>query len=524
MDLRGLGALLSAIAGYFSAQAGAQAGQLQGLLMGEELAERKKRMKMAEEAHQEEMEMRRLQRRLQEAEERRREELFPYTRRTLATQAEAGELNLQNQRLWNLYQQGITPSQITDPVLRQQYEPFYNYITALNSLNAVMTEEDLQAVLGMLSEDQRRPVEILGRAKLFENQTRRQMMERHMQGLDINLAQGEFQLRTAQINTAINIVLNNINAEGTNWDKRSKEQKIEAVRKWIRQVGLENVVPPDFANMFQNVQSADARQLALMQAQINWQLQANLTLGRHQFAWNRALQQEAWMSNIVAGALQAQQQQGGFGAWGGGTGVAPIGFSVPQPPTFFETTRDNRGSQLNHSLLNRYVQVPYNVVVPTYVGSQLVMRNLAELQGDVVAIYRKLDRPLANISFEEINTLITFDAGLHLAEAMKNGRSLNWDTALDMAVGRIFPVLQSLDHYTTSLNYQRTLNNWRRAWEQRRQQRAGATLPAVSQQTQAQGQSPQQAQGQLPQQIQGQRQGQSTLPFVERQTGQRGGR
>jgi hypothetical protein len=524
MDLRGLGAFLSAIAGYFSAQAGAQAGQLQGLLMGEELAERRKRTKMTEEAHQEEMEIRRLQRRLQEAEERRREELFPYTRRTLATQAEASELNLQNQRLWSLYQQGIAPSQITDPVLRQQYEPFYNYITALNSLNAVMTEDDLQVVLGMLSEDQRRPVEILGRAKLFENQIRRQMMERHMQGLDINLAMGEFQLRTNQINTAINIVLNNINAEGTNWDKRPKEQKIEAVQKWIRQVGLENVVPPDFANMFQNIQSADARQLALMQAQINWQLQANLTLGRHQFAWSRALQQEAWMSNIVAGALQAQQQQGGFGGvWGGGTGVAPIGFGIPQPPTFFETTRDNRGSQLNHNLLNRYVQIPYNVVVPTYVGGQLVQRNLAELQGDVLAIYHKLDRPLANISFEEINTLITFDAGLHLAEAMKNGIPLDWNTALDMAVGRIFPVLQSLDHYTANLNYQRTLNNWRQAWEQRRQQRAGATPPTAPQQ--GQGQPPQQRQGQPSQQTQGQGQGQpTTLPFAERHAGQRGGR
>jgi hypothetical protein len=504
MDLRGLGAFLSAIAGYFSAQAGAKAGQLQGLLMGEELAERRKRMKMAEEAHQEEIETRRLQRRLQEAEEERRARLFPYQERTFATQAETGELNLQNQRLWSLYQQGITPSQITDPVLRQQYEPFYNYITALNSLNAVMTEEDLQAVLGMLSEDQRKPIEILGRAKLFENQIRRQMMERHMQGLDINLAMGEFQLRTNQINTAINIVLNNINAEGTNWDKRPKEQKIEAVQKWIKQVGLENVVPPDFANMFQNMQSADARQLALLQAQINWQLQANLTLGRHQFAWSRALQEQAAFTNLVYGALQAQQQQGGLGGIGGGGGLAPVGFAIPQAPTFFETTRNQQGSQLNRSLLNRYVQIPYNVVVPTYVNNQMVPRNLAELQGDVLAIYHKLDRPLADISFDEINTLITFDAGLHLAEAMKSGGWLDWDIALDMAVGRIFPVLQSLDHYRTNLNYQRTLNNWRRAWEEKRRQRLQGTLPTASQQ--GQGQLPQQPQGQPPQQ------GQRTQP------------
>jgi len=486
MDLRGLGAFLSAIAGYFSAQAGAQAGQLQGLLMGEELTERRKRMKMAEEAHQEQIATQRLYRQLQEAEEERRKRLFPYQEQTLATQTEKGRLELENYRLWSLYQQGVAPSQITDPVLRAQYEPFYNFQMAIRSLDAVRTYENLQAVLEKLPEDQRGMVEILGRAKLFENQMRQQMMERYLRGADLNLAQGETQLRTAQINFAISTVLNNINAEGANWDKRSPQQKIEAVRKWLKQTGLEDIVPPNFAEMFQNVQSSTALQLAILQAQVNWQLQANMRLGQQQFQFNRILQNEAWMSNIVGGALQAWGQQGGFGGvpFGGGTGVAPIGFEIPPPPNFFTTTRDNRGSQLNLSLLNKYVQVPYNVPVPLKVGGQMVMTNLGELQGRVLEIYKKLDNPHALITADEISTLIAFDAGLHYASAMKGGVGMDWNNAVDIAVGRIIPVLRSINLYRNNLNYQKAVDDWVRAYNANR---ARATAPQ-----QGQGRPPQQ--------------------------------
>jgi len=500
MDLRGLGAFLSAIAGYFSAQAGAQAGQLQGLLMGEELTERRKRMKMAEEAHQEQIATQRLYRQLQEAEEERRKRLFPYQEQTLATQTERGRLELENYRLWSLYQQGVAPSQITDPVLRAQYEPFFNFQMAIRSLDAVRTHEDLQAVLEKLPEDQRGMVEILGRAKLFENQMRQQMMERYLRGADLNLAQGELQLRTAQINFAFNTVLNNIEAEGTNWDKRSPQQKIEAVRKWLKQTGLEDIVPPNFAEMFQNVQSSTARQLAILQAQINWQLQANLKLYDRQLAGTLTVNREAWMSNIVGGALQAWGQQGGFGGvpYGGGTGVAPIGFEIPPPPNFFTTTRDNRGSQLNLSLLNKYVQVPYNVPVPFKVGGQMVMINLGELQGRVSEIYKRLDSPHATINADEISTLITFDAGLHYASAMKGGMRMGWDTALDIAVGRIIPTLRSINLYKNNTNFRKAVDDWVRAYNANR---ARATAPQQGQGgQQRQGQSLQQGQGRPPQQ------------------------
>ena len=531
MDLRGLGAFLSAIAGYLSAQAGAKAGQLQGLLMGEEFTERRKRMQMAEEAHQEQMETMRLQRRLQEAEERRRERLFPYHEQTLATQVEKGKLDLErgrldleNTRLWSLYQRGVAPSQITDPVLRAQYEPFYNFQMAIRGLDAVMTNEDLEALLGQLPEDQRGVVAILGRAKLYENQMRQQAMERYLRGAELNLARGEYELRTAQINSAINIVLNNINAEGTNWDKRSPQQKIEAVRKWLKQARLDDVVPPDFAEMFQNVQSADARQLAILQAQIDWQLQANLKLYDRQLAGTLAVNREAWMSNIVGGALMGQIPQGGGGVPYGG-GVAPIGFEIPPPPNFFTTTRDNRGSQLNLSLLNKYVQVPYNVPVPIHRGGQFVLTDLGSLQGEVLEIYKKLDSPHASITTDEISTLITFDAGLHYASAKKGGMEIGWDTAVDIAVGRIVPVLRSINLYRNNPNYKKAVDDWVRAYHAKR---ARATAPQQGQGGQgthpaSQGQTPQGGQA-TRSASQGQRQPNTTLPFVEREAGRRGGR
>jgi len=535
MDLRGLGAFLSAIAGYFSAQAGAQAGQLQGLLMGEDITERRKRMKMAEEAHQEQIATQRLYRQLQEAEEKRRTELFPLQRDILSTQREKGGLELENYRLWSLYQRGVAPSQITDPVLRQQYEPFYNFQMAIRGLDAIMTDEDLEALVGQLPEDQQGIIRILGKAKLYANQTQRQAMERYLKGADLNLAQGEFQLRTAQINSAINTVLNNINAEGANWDKRSPQQKIEAVRKWLKQTRLEDVVPPNFAEMFQNVQSSTALQLAILQAQITWQMQANMKLYERQFAGLLALNREAWWNNIVAGALAGQGQQGGFGGvpFGGGGGVAPIGFEIPPPPNFFTTTRDNRGSQLNLNLLNKYVQVPFDVPVPISVRGQMTMTNLGQLQGQILEIYKRLDNPNASITADEISTLITFDAGLHYANMLQSGMG-DWNLALDTAVGRILPVLKSLNLYRTNINnFKKVVDDWERAYYARRTQRQqgaqGQRQPA--QQGQPAQTAPQQGrpaqtapQQGRPAQTAPQQGRPTSLPFVERQAGQRGGR
>ncbi len=468
MDLRALGALLTALGGVFSAKAGAKAGQLQGFLLGEDITERRKRMKMAEEAQQLQMQLLKaeeerksqlfpMQMQLLQQDLTRRQELFPLEKEALATKVEADKLNLLNQRLWSLFQQGVAPSQISDPVLRRQYEPFFNYISAVKSLEAVQSEEDLRAVLGRVGEEQRTTLELLGRAQLFANQTKRQMLERQLQGLDLNIAQGEFQLRTTKLNYALNTILSNIDREGMAWDKRSPQQKVEAVKKWVAQLGLEDVVPEDFANIFQRVKSTDARQLALLQAQINLQTQAQSRLLQQQYGYNLNLQREAAMTNLVYGALQG----------GGQGGVAPVGFMKPAPPpNIFKPTPDNQGSYLNQSALNKYLEPPIDVAVPFGNGTVL----LSSLRGRVASIYNKLGRPNATISAEEINTLITYDAGLQLASARQAGFSLGWDTALLMAKENIIPVLKGNHLYRSNNKYKQIVDEWERVFARRLQQ------------------------------------------------------
>jgi hypothetical protein len=483
MDLQSLAALLSGIGGYFSAKAGAAAGQLQGLLMGEELTERRKRMKMAEEAHQAQLEMQRLQKELLQAQEQRQAELFPLQKEVLTTQAETGKLNLQNQRLWSLYTQGVAPSQITDPVLRQQYEPFYNYISAVKSLEAVQTEEDLERLLKQAGDEHRPTLEILGRTHLQTNKMRQELWERQLRGLDINLATGEFQLRTAQLNAALNIVLSNIDREGVNWDKRPPEQKIEAVRKWLKELGLEQAVPPSFPEMFQRMQSSDARQLFLLRAQTDYMLKANMALLQQQFAHNLALQRETMFGNIVYGALGGLQggQQGGQQGY---LGVPPVGFAVPPPPAVFKPTPDNQGNYLNPTALNKYLQIPVDVSVPIPVGNQTVFQPLSVLQGRVNAIYNKLGLPNASITADEINTLVAFDAGLYVAYGAKGGAQIDWNTALQIGAERVLPTLKMLSHYTANQKYQAVINAWERAFNQKLQQlqqRQQQAQPPVSQ-------------------------------------------
>ena len=474
MDLRGLGAFLSTIAGFLSAKTGAQAGQLQGLLMGEDITERRKRMKMAEEAHQLQTELLReeerrkqelhpIHRQLLEEDLKRRQALFPLEQEALSTQVEFGKLNLLNTRLWSMYQRGVVPSQISDPVLRAEYEPFFNYQTTARSLEAVQTEEALQALLEKVPEEWRPSLEMFGRMNLLRNQMQQQMMERYLKGMDINLAQGELNLRNTQLNSLFNFILTNINNEGMDWDKRTPQQKIEAVKKWIAQLGLQDVVPEDFANMFQRVKSIDARQLALYRAQAELQHRFAVDLANRQYAHTLNLQREGWWGNIVAGALN-------WGAGGDGD-VAPVGFMKPAPPpNIFTSAPNNQGSYLNQTALNNYLKPPIDV--PVYYGNGMVM--LSSLRGRVASIYNELGRPNGRITVDDINTLITYDAGLQLASARQAGLRFDWNTALMMAVENIMPILESIHLYRSSPDYRQVLNNWKRAWAQRLQQRMGS--------------------------------------------------
>ena len=474
MDLQGLGAFLTAIGGYFSAQAGATAGKLQGLLTGEDLTERRKRMQMAEEAHQLQTELLRaeeqrkqglfpLQRQLLEEDLKRRQALFPLEHEALSTQVEFGKLNLLNNRLWSMYQRGVVPSQISDPVLRAEYEPFFNYMNSVHSLEAVQSDDDLQAVLGAVPEEWRGTLEIIGRTRLFRNQIQKQILEQQLAGLDLNLATGEFQLRSAQLNNALSVVLGNIDREGMNWDKRKPEQKIQAVQKWLKETGLDAYVPEGFANMFQNIQSTDARQYALLQLQTELQLRASMRLAQQQFGFNRILQNEAWMSNIVAGAL-GQGQQGGFGGmpFGGGN-VAPVGFPAPPTINIFKGAYDNNGTNINESGLTNYLKIPVDIPVP-FGGRTAPLSALATEAG---GIYRRLGRADATLSAQDINTLIAYDAGLIMAGAMGSPFPIDWNTAFMIAKSRVVPALKANRAYQARpIQYGQVLDNWERWWEQ----------------------------------------------------------
>jgi len=475
MDLQGLGAFLSALGGIFTAKAGAQAGKLQGLLMGEDITERRKRLQMAEDAFQ-------LQKRLAEAEEARKQELFPLTKRgmeqqieqseqlfplkrdALATQVETGKLNLENTRLWTMYQRGVVPSQINDPVLRQQYEPFFNYMNSVHSLEAVQSKEDLDAVLGAVPEEWRGTLEIIGRTRLFRNQIQKEMLDRQLKGLDQNLAQGEIQIRFMQLNNALSVVLGNIDREGLNWDKRTPEQKIQAVQKWLKDTGLDAYVPEGFANMFQRVQSTDARQYALLQLQTDLQLRANSALLGQQFRYNRILQNEAWMSNIVAGGLQGFGQQGGFGFGGmpfGGGNVAPVGFPALPAINIFKGVFDNNQSNLNEVGLRDYLKYPADITVPFRGGAEM----LSALATRAGTIYRNLARPNAKITAEDINTLIAYDAGLIMAKFAEGGMGIDWRTAFAMAKSRVIPALKGNRAYQTEpIHYAQVIDNWEQWW------------------------------------------------------------
>jgi hypothetical protein len=472
MDLQGLGAFLSALGGIFTAKAGATAGKLQGLLTGEDITERRKRMQMAEEAHQ-------LQKRLAEAEEARRAELFPLTKRgmeqqieqseqlfplkrdALATQVEMGKLNLENTRLWTMYQRGVVPSQIADPVLRQQYEPFFNYMNSLQTLENVQTPEDLEKVLATVPEEWRGTLEIAGRFRLFRNQMQKETAERHLKGLELNLALGELHLRSTQLNNALSLVLGNIDREGLNWDKRTPEQKIQAVQKWLKETGLDAYVPEGFANMFQNIQSTDARQYALLQLQTELQLRANSALLGLHYKYNSALQQQMLFGNLVFGAV-GQGQQGGFGGMPfGGGGLASVGFPALPAINIFKGVFDNNQSNLNEVGLRDYLKYPADITVPFRGGTEM----LSALATRAGGIYRNLARPNAKITAEDINTLIAYDAGLIMAKFAEGGMGIDWRTAFAMAKSRVIPALKGNRAYQTEpIHYAQVIDNWEQWW------------------------------------------------------------
>lgn len=139
------------------------------------------------------------------------------------------------------------------------------------------------------------------------------------------------------------------------------------------------------------------------------------------------------------------------------------------PPNIFTSAPDNNGSYLNQTALNNYLKPPIDV--PVYYNNGVVM--LSALRGRVSAIYNELGRPNGRITVDDINTLITYDAGLQLASAQQAQLGLDWNTALMMAVENIMPVLESNHLYRSSPNYRQVLTEWRRAWEQKLQQRAG---------------------------------------------------
>jgi len=472
MDLQGLGAFLSALGGIFTAKAGAQAGKLQGLLMGEDLTERRKRMQMAEEAHQLQTELLRaeeerkkqihpLQLGLLETDLQRRKTLLPLEEQALATQVERSRLDLENTRLWTMYQRGVVPSQIADPVLRQQYEPFFNYMNSLQTLENVQTPEDLEKVLATVPEEWRGTLEIAGRFRLFRNQMQKETAERHLKGLELNLALGELHLRSTQLNNALSLVLGNIDREGMNWDKRTPEQKIQAVQKWLKNTGLDAYVPEGFANMFQNIQSTDARQYALLQLQTDLQLRANSALLGLHYKYNSALQQQMLFGNLVFGAV-GQGQQGGFGGMPfGGGGLAPVGFPALPAINIFKGVFDNNQSNLNEVGLRDYLKYPAEIPVP-FGGGTAPLSALATQAG---GIYRNLARPNAKITTEDINTLIAYDAGLIMAKFAEGGMGIDWRTAFAMAKSRVIPALKGNRAYQTEpIHYAQVIDNWEQWW------------------------------------------------------------
>jgi len=472
MDLQGLGAFLSALGGIFTAKAGAQAGKLQGLLMGEDLTERRKRMQMAEEAHQLQTELLRaeeerkkqihpLQLGLLETDLQRRKTLLPLEEQALATQVERSRLDLENTRLWTMYQRGVVPSQIADPVLRQQYEPFFNYMNSLQTLENVQTPEDLEKVLATVPEEWRGTLEIAGRFRLFRNQMQKETAERHLKGLELNLALGELHLRSTQLNNALSLVLGNIDREGLNWDKRTPQQKIQAVQKWLKETGLDAYVPEGFANMFQNIQSTDARQYALLQLQTELQLRANSALLGLHYKYNSALQQQMLFGNLVFGAV-GQGQQGGFGGMPfGGGGLAPVGFPALPAINIFKGVFDNNQSNLNEVGLRDYLKYPAEIPVP-FGGGTAPLSALATQAG---GIYRNLARPNAKITAEDINTLIAYDAGLIMAKFAEGGMGIDWRTAFAMAKSRVIPALKGNRAYQTEpIHYAQVIDNWEQWW------------------------------------------------------------
>jgi hypothetical protein len=231
------------------------------------------------------------------------------------------------------------------------------------------------------------------------------------------------------------------------------------VQKWLKDTGLDAYVPEGFANMFGKVQSTDARQLALFnaQSQITYGLQSRL-LGQ-QIAGHLAAIQQTFYGNLVAGAMGFGGGQGGM-PFGGG-GLAPVGFPALPAINIFKGVFDNNQSNLNEVGLRDYLKYPADITVPFRGGTEMLSA-LATRAGN---IYRNLARPNAKITAEDINTLIAYDAGLIMAKFAEGGMGIDWRTAFAIAKSRVIPALKGNRAYQTEpIHYAQVIDNWERWW------------------------------------------------------------
>jgi hypothetical protein len=186
---------------------------------------------------------------------------------------------------------------------------------------------------------------------------------------------------------------------------------------------------------------------------------------------------------------------GGMGA----RGVAPVGIPALPIPEIFKNTYDNNGSSLNQSGLTKYLNsAPFDVSVPERVGNQIVWTPLNVLATRANAIYQRLARSDATLSAQDINTLVSFDAGIVYAYFAQGGMPIDWNTALLMAKQRIVSTLRAnLAYQARQFHYQRVLDDWEQAFDQQQRQRQQQGQQSTQVQQPVRGQLP--VQNQQPQ-------------------------
>jgi hypothetical protein len=158
---------------------------------------------------------------------------------------------------------------------------------------------------------------------------------------------------------------------------------------------------------------------------------------------------------------------------------------MPPAPVVFNTTPNQQGDYLNQTALNNYLKAPANIFVPVRVGNQFVPTPLSNLQARAGNLYKQLALPNGYISADDISTLVMYDAGLLQAQFAKGGIELDWNSALMWAEDRVISSIRNSPAYRLNIKFQQTLTDWKRAWEQTLQQRAGGggQTPSPARQT-----------------------------------------